>query len=151
MPANEQYGNTPLRTEDLASLGHPLSASDFNQDAQGRLWRNIRGQKTYYAPEWFNQDTGEYAGTDTDAAKAKTGLGGSFFKSPSKYDWTTGQWGNPTNWANVIGTLAAGGVGAGIAAPAIAGAMGAGGGGLGSSVGSSLTGGLTHGGVTAAL
>ena len=131
MRPNEPYGNTPLTTEDLATLGHPLRASDFNQDAQGRYWRNIRGQKTYYAPEWFDE-SGTFVGTGSDAAQAKTGVGEGFFKQGQKYNWTSGEWENPTNWANVIGTVAAGGVGAGIAAPFVAGAVsGAGGAGAG--------------------
>jgi hypothetical protein len=113
---HEPYGNTPLTSESLAALGHPLSITDFNVDDQGRLWRIVRGQKTYYAPEWFDPQTGVYAGTDTPAAKAKTGQGGSLFTMPSKYDWTTGEWKNPIDWKNVIGFSAAGAVGGGAAA-----------------------------------
>lgn len=134
MAAKEPYGNTPLTTQDLANLGHPLSASDFNQDAQGRLWRVIRGQKTYYAPEWFDQN-GVLTGTGTQPGD-KAGQDQGFFHQGQKWNWTTGQWENPTNWANVIGLSAAGAVAAGIAAPYIAGALG---GGAGSGGGSAVS------------
>jgi hypothetical protein len=125
MATKEPYGLTPLTTEGLANLGHPLSLRDFNQDASGRYWRTIRGEKTYYPREWFDA-AGTFTGTGTqpgDQAGQDTG----FFHRGTQWDWTTGQWHNPINWANVIGVAAAGGVGAGIAAPAIGAALGGGG------------------------
>jgi hypothetical protein len=124
MATKEPYGLTPLTTEGLANLGHPLSLRDFNQDASGRYWRTIRGEKTYYPREWFDAN-GTFTGTGTqpgDQAGQDTG----FFHRGTQWDWTTGQWHNPINWANVIGVAAAGGVGAGFAAPLIAGAVGGG-------------------------
>jgi hypothetical protein len=116
-----RWGNTPLTAEGIASLGRPLSLDDFNQDAGG-YWRTIRGEKTYYPREWFDQ-AGTFTGTGTQAGD-KAGQGQGFFKQGTKWNWKTGQWENPTNWANVIGVAAAGGVGAGIAAPAIGAALG---------------------------
>jgi hypothetical protein len=134
----EPYGLTPLTTEGLANLGHPLSLSDFNQDAQGRYWRTIRGEKTYYPREWFDAN-GTFTGTGSQPGD-KGGQGDSdFFHTGTTWDWTKGEWHNPINWANVIGLSAAGGVGAGIAAPAIGAALG------GGSAGGAGTGGLTSG------
>jgi hypothetical protein len=124
--AVEPWGLTPLTTEGLANLGHPLSLSDFNQDASGRYWRMIRGQKTYYPREWFDA-SGTFTGSGTQSGD-RAGQDKGFFKQGMKWNWQTGQWENPTNWANVIGVAAAGGVGAGIAAPAIGAALGGGGG-----------------------
>jgi hypothetical protein len=132
----EPWGLTPLTTEGLANLGHPLSLRDFNQDAQGRYWRMIRGQKTYYPKEWFDS-SGTFTGTGTQSGD-RAGQDKGFFKQGMKWNWQTGQWENPTNWANVIGVAAAGGVGAGIAAPAIGAALGGGGAGTG---GTAATGG----------
>jgi hypothetical protein len=124
MATKEPYGLTPLTTEGLANLGHPLSLSDFNQDAQGRYWRTIRGEKTYYPREWFDA-AGTFTGTGTQPGD-QAGQDSGFFHRGTQWDWTTGQWHNPINWANVIGVAAAGGVGAGFAAPLIAGAVGGG-------------------------
>ena len=121
MATAEPWGQTPLTAADLAD--HPLSLSDFNQDATG-YWRIVRGQKTYYPREWFN-DAGTFTGTGTQAGD-RAGQDEGFFHRGTQWNWTTGQWENPTNWANVIGLAAAGGVGAGIAAPVIAGALGGG-------------------------
>jgi hypothetical protein len=49
-----------------------------------------------------------------------------------RWNWTTGEWENPINKANVIGLAAAGGVGGAFAAPVIAGAVGGAGAGAGS-------------------
>jgi hypothetical protein len=121
----EPWGLTPLTTEGLAGLGHPLSLSDFNKDASGRYWRMIRGQKTFYPREWFDAG-GTFTGSGTQSGD-RAGQDSGFFHQGMKWNWTTGQWENPTNWANVIGVAAAGGVGAGIAAPAIGAALGGGG------------------------
>jgi hypothetical protein len=123
-PTSAPWGTTPLTAEGLARLDHPLSLSDFNQDAGG-YWRMIRGQKTYYPREWFAAD-GTFTGTGTQSGD-RAGQDQGFFKTGTHWNWQTGQWENPTNWANVIGLAAAGGVGAGIAAPLIAGALGGGG------------------------
>lgn len=117
----DRWGQTPLTAEGLAD--HPLSLSDFNKDSTG-YWRIIRGQKTYYPREWFDA-----AGTFTGAGSQpgdRAGQDQGFFHKGEQWNWTTGQWENPINKANLIGTIAAGGVGAGIAAPLIAGAVGGG-------------------------
>jgi hypothetical protein len=123
---------TPLTAESLASLGRPLTLADFNQDGQG-YWRIIRGQKTYYPRAWFDAN-GVFTGTGTQAGD-QAGQDQGFFKQGMRWNWQTGEWENPTNWANVIGLAAAGGVGAGIAAPAIAGALGGGAGAGGATAG----------------
>jgi hypothetical protein len=120
----EPWGQTPLTAEGLASLDHPLSLTDFNQDAGG-YWRIIRGQKTYYPREWFD-DSGTFTGTGTQAGDP-AGQDKGFFHTGMHWNWDTGQWENPTNWANVIGVSAAGGVGGAFAAPFIAGAAAGGG------------------------
>jgi hypothetical protein len=148
-PTTDPWGLTPLTTEGLARLDHPLSLRDFNQDAGG-YWRVIRGQKTYYPREWFDA-TGTFTGTGTQPGD-RAGQDEGFFKKGTRWNWTTGQWENPTNWANVIGLSAAGAVGAGIAAPLIAGALGgAGGATTGASVGEALGGGGVGLGETGAV
>lgn len=121
----EPWGSTPLTTDGLAKLGHPLSLADFNQDAQGRYWRTIRGEKTYYPREWFDA-SGTFTGTGTQPGDRGGQDDSSFFHRGTQWNWQSGQWENPTNWANVIGLAAAGGVGAGIAAPMIGAALGGG-------------------------
>jgi hypothetical protein len=120
----EPWGQTPLTTDGLAGLGHPLSLRDFNQDADGRYWRTIRGEKTYYPREWFDA-AGTFTGTGTQPGDRAGQDDSSFFHQGTKWNWTTGQWENPINWANVIGLAAAGGVGGAALAPVIAGAGGA--------------------------
>lgn len=140
-PTADPWGLTPLTTEGLASQDHPLSLGDFNRDAGG-YWRMIRGQKTYYPREWFDA-TGTFTGTGTQLGD-RAGQDQGVFKQGTRWNWTTGQWENPTNWANVIGLSAAGAVGAGIAAPLIAGALGGGGATTGASVGEALGGGSSY-------
>jgi hypothetical protein len=140
-PTTDPWGRTPLTTEGLASQDHPLSLGDFNRDAGG-YWRVIRGQKTYYPREWFDA-AGTFTGTGTQPGD-RAGQDQGFFKKGTRWNWTTGAWENPTNWANVIGLSAAGAVGAGIAAPLIAGALGGGGATTGASVGEALGGGSSY-------
>jgi hypothetical protein len=143
----DPWGQTPLTAEGLARLGHPLSLSDFNQDATG-YWRVIRGQKTYYPREWFDA-SGTFTGTGTQPGD-RAGQDPGFFHRGTHWNATTGAWENPTNWANVIGLAAAGGVGAGIAAPVIAGALGGGGATLAGTEGAVTTG-LTAGALPGAI
>jgi len=144
----EPWGSTPLTTEGLASLDHPLSLRDFNQDAAGRYWRNIRGEKTYYPREWFDA-AGTFTGTGTQPGDRAGQDDSNFFHQGTKWNWNEGQWNNPINWANVIGLAAAGGVGAGIAAPAIGG-LGGSGAASAAGGGAGAAGGGTAGGVGAA-
>jgi hypothetical protein len=138
----EPWGLTPLTTEGLATLGHPLSLSDFNQDAEGRYWRTIRGEKTYYPREWFDA-AGTFTGTGTQPGDRAGQDDRDFFHQGTKWNWKGGQWNNPINWANVIGLAAAGGVGAAAAAPALGALLGGSGAAGGTSGG--LTSGLTSG------
>jgi hypothetical protein len=137
---SDPWGRTPLTAEGLASLDHPLSLSDFNQDAGG-FWRIVRGQKTYDPREWFDAG-GTFTGTGTQPGD-RAGQDQGFFKTGMHWNWEKGQWENPTNWANVIGLAAAGGVGGAFAAPIIAGALGGGGAAAGGGVGLGETGAVT--------
>jgi hypothetical protein len=96
--AREPWGNTPLTTEGLAALDHPLGLNDFNQDAQGRAWRMIRGQRTYYPREWFDA-SGTLTGTGTQAGD-RAGQDENYFHRGTKWNWETGEWENLINWAN---------------------------------------------------